>query len=133
MFDWRTGTVEVHRTPTAGYDVALEPAGWDYRVLAPVLAGGIAVIGDPDVYATAGDTRIADVEVDPDGVAVTVLGAGERVRVVGWSERPISAAAWSPAGGSSDLAVTRDDGTGAWEVAVEIGGAGWSKLHFRAI
>ena len=31
VFDWRTGRVEV--LPADGaYDVALEPAGWDYRV-----------------------------------------------------------------------------------------------------
>ena len=132
VFDWRTGAIEVTRADT-GYDLALDPAGWDYRVVAPVLAGGLAVIGDPAVYATAGDTRIAGVEAEPDAVRVTVLGAGERVRVVVWAERPIAATAWSPAGGSSDLAVTRDDRTGAWETAVEIGAAGWSTLRFRPI
>jgi hypothetical protein len=132
VYDWRTGTLEVIAGP-AGYDLALDPAGWDYRVLAPVLAGGLAVIGDPDVYATAGDARVADVAAEPDGVCVTVLGAGERVRVVGWSERPISATAWSPAAESAPLAVTRDAAAGGWEVAVDVGAAGWSRLHIRAI
>ncbi len=62
VFDWRTGAVDV-LAADAGYDVALVPAGWDYRILAPVLAGEIAVLGDPGVYVCAGDTRIADVTV----------------------------------------------------------------------
>ena len=67
VFDWRSGRVDVMPADGA-YDVALEPAGWDYRVLAPVLPGGIAVIGDPALYACAGDARIADVAADGDGV-----------------------------------------------------------------
>ncbi len=98
-----------------------------------MLAGGIAVIGDPDVYASAGDTRIADVEVDADGVRVTVLGAGERVRVVGLVGAPDHGGRVVAGPGLVRSRGPRDDGTGAWEVAVELGGAGWSKLHFRAI
>ena len=41
-YDWRTGRVDV-LPRGGGYDVALDPADWDYRVLAPVLANGIAV------------------------------------------------------------------------------------------
>jgi hypothetical protein len=57
-------------------------------VLAPVLPGGIAVIGDPARYATAGDARLASVEALEDGVRFTVLGAGERVTIVGWADHP---------------------------------------------
>ena len=129
-FDWRTRRVEV--MPASGaYDVALEPAGWDYRVVAPVLPGGIAVIGDPALYATVGDTRVADVVVAEDGIVVTVLGAGERVRVAGWSERPISASAWSPAAGSTDVAPTHDPVTGQWELALDVASAGWTKVRIR--
>jgi hypothetical protein len=74
----------------ASYELELEPKSWDYRVLAPVL-GDIALIGDPNLYACAGDARIADVEVAENGVVVTVLGADERVRLVGWSRRAIAA------------------------------------------
>ena len=50
LYDWRTGRVEI--LPADGaYEVALEPAGWDYRIVAPVLPGDIAVIGDPALYA----------------------------------------------------------------------------------
>ena len=132
VFDWRRGRVEV--IPTDGaFEIALEPAGWDYRVLAPVLPGGIAVIGDPALYACAGDTRIADVEFDRDGVTVTVLGAGERVRIAGWSEHPIVARAWAPATGTRALESTHDAATGAWELGLDVSDAGWVKLHIAAI
>jgi hypothetical protein len=130
VFDWRRGRVDV--LPAGGaYDVALEPAGWDYRVLAPVLPGAIAVIGDPAVYACAGDTRIADVVSLGDGVTLTVLGANERVRIVGWSERPVAIDAWAPAAGRSEVASTHDVESRMWETAVDVGAAGWIKLDVR--
>jgi hypothetical protein len=130
VYDWRSGRVEV-LSREGGYDVALDPAGWDYRVLAPVLANGIAIIGDPDVYATAGDSRVADVEVNGDEVAVTVLGAHERVRLVGWSARPVAARAWAPSTGSMALDATYDAATGQWEVEVDIPSHGWTRLQVR--
>jgi hypothetical protein len=127
-YDWRTGQIE--QLPRgAGYDVALEPADWDYHVLAPVLAGGIAVVGDPDVYATAGDARIAEVALDGGDVSVTVLGAGERVRIIGWSAGAITARQWAPSTGATDVAVTHDGASGRWEVAVDVPPAGWTRLH----
>ena len=89
-------------------------------MLAPVLAGWIAVIGDPALYACAGDARVGDVVLDDPGhVTVTVLGAGERVRLVGWSAHPIAAHAWAPATAKTPVAATRDAATGAWELAVD--------------
>jgi hypothetical protein len=130
LYDWRSGRVDV--LPGDGaYAVELEPAGWDYRVVAPVLSVGIAVIGDPAVYACAGDTRLADVAVDGREVVVTVLGAGERVHLVGWSRSPIAAHAWSPAAGASEVATSYDGGSGQWGLAVEIGDAGWAKVRIR--
>jgi hypothetical protein len=79
VYDWRRGTAEV-LPADGGYDVELDARDWDLRVLAPVV-GDVAVIGDPSLYACAGDARIADVS---DG-AVTVLGAGERVTLRVWS------------------------------------------------
>jgi hypothetical protein len=128
VYDWRTGGVDV-QPGDGGYDVALEPADWDYRVLAPVLANGIAVVGDPDVYATAGDSRVAEIALTDDEVVVTVLGANERLRVVGWSEGALTARAWSPRTGSARPAVTRDEASGRWEVAVDVPSAGWTRLH----
>lgn len=130
VFDWRRRRADV-LPQSGGYEVSLEPAEWDYRVLAPMLPGGIAVIGDPALYACAGDSRIADVVTDHEEVTVTVLGANERVHVVGYAENPISARAWSPAAGWSD--VEQLDATGAmWDVALDIGTAGWAKLHITA-
>jgi len=131
LFDWRTGRVEV-LPADGGYEVALEPAGWDYRILAPVLPGSLAVIGDPALYASAGDARVADIAVEGDGVAVTVLGAVEHVRLVGWSAAPIAARAWTPAHGAADVASTHDRVTGMWELALDIDATGWVKVHIRA-
>ena len=78
-FDWRAGTAEP-LDPGGGWDVALPAAGWDYRLLAP-LRDDVAVIGDANLFAPAGDMRIGDV----DGRRVTVLGApGERVTLTVW-------------------------------------------------
>jgi hypothetical protein len=127
VYDWRSGGVEL-LPREGGYDVALDPAGWDYRVVAPIV-GELAVIGDPEVYATSGDSRVNDVELESDGVAVTVLGANERVRIVGWSARPVVARAWAPSIGSTSLDATHDAATGKWEVAVDVPTAGWARLH----
>ena len=130
VFNWRTRRVDV--LPAGGaYEVALDPADWDYRVLAPVLPGAIAVVGDPNVYASAGDSRIADVAVEPTGVTVTVLGAREIVDIVGWSERPLAARAWSAAEGTTGVAVDYDTASGVWVLTLEIGDAGWAKLHLE--
>src|SRR5260221_8073747 len=114
VYDWRLGRVEVLEAGD-DYVVALEPAEWDYRVLAPVLPGGIAVFGDPALYACAGDARVADVVVEGEAVVVTLLGAGEHVRIVGWSRHAIRAHAWSPAAGRSEVEVTHDAVAGMWE------------------
>jgi hypothetical protein len=134
VFNWRTRRVDL--LPAGGaFEVALEPADWDYRVLAPVLPGAIAVIGDPNLYASAGDSRIADVvagDGDGDGdhgVTVTVLGAHERVDLVGWSQHPISARSWSASAGAAEVAVDHDGASGVWVLTLEIGEAGWTKLR----
>ncbi len=66
-------------------------------------------------------------------MTVTVLGAGERVRVVGWSRRPIGARAWSPVGGSSEIIPAHDAVTGMWELMVDVPDAGWAQLHVRLL
>ena len=132
LYDWRRRRVEV--LPADGaYEVDLETQGWDYRIAAPVLAGDIAVVGDPALYASAGDARIADVVVDRDEVVVTVLGAHERISLAGWSRTPISATVWSPATGAAEPVPTRDDGTGLWELAVTVGATGWAKVRIRHV
>ncbi len=130
VYDWRSRTVAVHAR-AEGYDVALDPQGWDYRVLAPVLGNGVAVVGDRDVYATAGDSRIAEVACDGDEVTITVLGAGETVHVVGWGVRSLAARAWAPSTGSAPVAVEHDAASGRWELAVDVPSAGWTRVHLR--
>jgi hypothetical protein len=129
VFDWRTRRVEVVSGESA-YDVALDSAGWDFRVVAPVL-GDIAVIGDPALYACAGDARISDVAVEDGGIVVTVLGAAEQVRLVGWSRAPIRARAWSPASGAVEVVVEYEARAHLWTAAVDVGDAGWANLHLQ--
>jgi hypothetical protein len=80
VWNWRAQTLEV-LDPDGGWDLSLDSLDWDYRVIAPIV-DGVAVIGDPALYATAGDTRLASI----DGATVTVLGSGETVDLVVWSE-----------------------------------------------
>jgi hypothetical protein len=113
----------------SGFDVALARAEWDYRVLAPVLANGIAVIGDPALYACAGDARVARITSDEETVVVTVLGARECVRVLGWARHPVVARSWSPADGSRALEIANDPETGSWELEITTADAGWTKVY----
>ena len=87
------------------------------------------MFGDRDVYATAGDGRIAEVAIDGDDVTVTVLGAGETVRIVGWSASPLAARTWAPSNGSVAATVSHDTPSGRWDLAVEIPPAGWARVH----
>ncbi|HZN15915.1 MAG TPA: hypothetical protein VFB78_16720 [Acidimicrobiales bacterium] len=80
VWDWRTQTVEILE-PGGGWDVDLPPLDWDYRVVVPIV-DGTAVIGDPSLCVTAGDMRIAAVTSD----RVTILGAGEDVELVTWTQ-----------------------------------------------
>jgi hypothetical protein len=125
VYDWR------HRSVTVadGFDVELAPLEWDYRVVVPVVREEIALIGDPNLYASAGDARVARVTASEPGITATVLGANEQITIVGWSARPVSATTWSPAHGTSAAPVTRDAASGRWEVEVNIGPAGWVHLH----
>ena len=129
LYDWRTGSIDV--MPRDGsYEVMLDPAGWDFRVIVPVLRGGLAVVGDPALYACGGDTRIADVAAAGDGVDVTVLGAGEPVRLIGTAPRPVSARILAPA---ADAAVVTDYDAdrSAWELELEVDAAGWTKIRIE--
>ncbi len=81
VWDWRRRTAELVEAG-GGWEVELGPHEWDYRVVVPVLAGGIAVVGDPDLFVPAGDRRLADVA--PDGTVVVTGAPGEVVRLVAW-------------------------------------------------
>jgi hypothetical protein len=83
-WDWRARTA-TRVTPDARWSVSLPREGWAFWVLAPVLASGLAVIGDVELLVPAGDARVEVAEV-PGGARVVVKGAGETVTIVGWSE-----------------------------------------------
>ncbi len=80
--DLRSGEIS---HPSSGWDVALDPGEWTHHLLAPVVAGGLAVFGDVAKHAPVGRTRISDITQVDDGVSLTVDGApGEAVVVSGW-------------------------------------------------
>src|SRR5690606_26311698 len=120
--------------PDDGFELALAPLDWDYRVLCPLLPGGLALVGDPDRYATAGDQRLAEVRATPAGVACDVLGAaGEAQTIAGWAERrPAAAHAWSPAAGRRPLAAAWDPDTQVWSLELALPETGWLALEVAA-
>jgi len=127
-WDWRRGCGEVV-APDGGFELELAPLDWDYRVLCPLLPRGLAVLGDPSRYATAGDRRLARVRPTPSGVAFDVLGAdGERVRIAGWAERRPRAA--TEAG--RPLALDWDGAASQWSVELAIGAPGALAIEVEA-
>jgi hypothetical protein len=122
-WDWRTGTA-TRLGGEAEFDVTLAREDWAHFVLAPVLDGDLAVIGDVTKFATAGDARIEihDDPVEPFGLRVVAKGANETVRVTGW-------AATAPE--STDATVHFDAGTGVWHLDVAVGRRGWQTARIR--
>jgi hypothetical protein len=82
VWDWRRRTAALVDRG-GGWDVELGPHEWDFRVVAPLLADGVAVVGDADLFVTAGDRRLS--QVAPDGTVVVAGAPGEAVRLVGWN------------------------------------------------
>jgi hypothetical protein len=80
IWNWRTQEFEV-LSPGGGWDVSLTPYDWDYRVVAPIV-DGVAVIGDPALYATAGDMRVHHA----DSGAIAVVGPDDEFDLVWWTE-----------------------------------------------
>lgn len=128
VWDHRTGTVTpVGPDGVLGLDLGRED--WAYRVVAPVVADGLAVIGDVTKFVPAGDARI-EVAVEPgDGpddaatVVLVVKGAGETVTVTGWARRPPTA----------DVGhLVHDGDTGRWDLTVDVGPRGWTPVRLRA-
>jgi hypothetical protein len=89
-YDWRQGRATVLAAGDS-WQVDLEHLDWDLRVLAPIPRCGLALIGDPTRYATAGDTLFAEVTDGDDRIAFELLG-GEPITVVGWSRAAPTAA-----------------------------------------
>lgn len=116
-WDWRDGTA-TRLGADARIPVSLAREGWTYLVLAPVLAGDIAVVGDTSKFVTAGDARIEVADVDG-GVRLLVKGAGETVTLTGWAARAPSA---------GDTPVAHDPATGIWTVSVAVPSRGWATV-----
>ena len=121
VWDWRARAA-TRVGPDARWPVSLPNEGWAYLVLAPVLDGGLAVIGDVTKDVPAGDARV---EVDPidGGVRLTVKGAGETVTVTGWAERAPSV---------EGVAVDHDPDSGLWRLLVAVPSRGWITVDLAA-
>jgi hypothetical protein len=106
---------------TGGWEVALDHLDWDLRVLAPIAACGLALIGDPTRYATVGDAVFSQVADAEDRIVFELLG-GDAITVVGWSAAPPSGARVRGANDVwQDVGVTWEDEV--WRVTVDPEGA----------
>jgi hypothetical protein len=112
------------------WTASLAQEEWTFHVVAPVLAGGVAVIGDVSKFVTAGDARIEVTERAghdelagrAGGITVVVKGAGERVTITGWAEHPPS---------RPDAPVAHDRTTGIWTTVVDVPARGWTSVELR--
>ncbi len=97
LFDWRARTVR-HASATDTFACRLDWQEFSVQVIAPVGAAGLALIGDPARWATAGDQRITGLRETASGIAFDVLGGSEeRVLLVGWALRPPrEVRSWTP-------------------------------------
>ncbi|HEX7355763.1 MAG TPA: hypothetical protein VF288_13145 [Mycobacteriales bacterium] len=121
-WDWRAGTA-TRLGPGAAWPVDLAREEWRYGVLAPVLRGGLAVIGDVSKFVTAGDARL-EISEQPGGVAVVVKGAGETVTVTGWAPaRP------EARGAHLTEPLSFDAVTGVWTVTLAVPSRGWTRAE----
>jgi len=122
VWNWRARTaarLDAHAT----WPVSLGLEEWTYLVLAPVLDGDIAVIGDVSKFVPAGDARL-EVATTDGAVRVVAKGAGETVTVTGWAATAPTASA-----GGSSVPVTFDPATGIWTLAVTVGSRGWASVE----
>jgi hypothetical protein len=120
-WNWRAGTA-TRLAPDATIPVRLEREGWTFHVLAPVLASGLAVVGDITKFVTAGDARI-EVSDMSDGVRLVVKGAGEVVTITGWAEATPT---------SPDGLVRHNSSTGVWTIDIEVPRRGWETITVDA-
>ncbi len=137
LYDWRRQTWQ-RLEEGGGWDCSLEFQDWDYRVVCPLLAGGIAVLGDADKYATAGDRRLAHIAVADGVVSFDVLGvAGTQVEVAGWSQqRPSAVRVWTPDGERVLAPSPQGEGwsweaSGAWRIRLHLGEIAWAQVRVK--
>lgn len=127
-YAWRSGAL-ARVEPDGGFDLELPKLGWDLRVLAPILPGEIAIVGDVSLYATAGDKRIAGIRGVAGGAEVDVFGApGESVRITGWAARRPARAELREPGARQALDVAWDAATGRFDVSLAVPASGSAQL-----
>ncbi len=118
---WPAGAPS-RQAPDATIPIRLEREEFDYVVLAPVLATGLAVLGDHTKFVTAGDARVEITETST-GVRLVVKGAGETVTITGWAERGPT---------SSQGRLQFEPSTNQWFLEVEIPSRGWAAVTVEA-
>jgi hypothetical protein len=118
VWDWRTGVATPSRSD-GSWTCTLASEAWAFHVVAPVLAGGIAVVGDVSKFVTAGDARVV-VSQFGGGVRVMVKGANERVTITGWAQRPPTRV---------DGDVQHDADSGVWTADVAVPARGWTTMQ----
>jgi hypothetical protein len=126
VWDWRARAF----VDAGPWPLAYGPEEWGYRVLCPRTGSGLAVVGDPDVFATAGRGRVHDVTEVEGGVRLRVLGAGEAVTIAGTAASTVTATTRTT--GDVEPAEVRTAPDGSFEVDVVIGPLGWAVLDLRA-
>jgi hypothetical protein len=132
VYDWRAGTFA--RAPADGaIEETLAYQEFGYRVLCPVLPGGVALFGDVSKFATMGDRRVAGLALADGGARCEVQGApGEHVVLSGCAPRPLRGAErWTPASGAEPLETTFDRATGGFRVRVPVGPLGIAGVTLR--
>lgn len=120
VWDWRAGTA-LRTTPAHSWTATLAPEEWTFHVVAPVLPGGITIIGDVSKFVSAGDARV-EVSAADGAVRIIVKGAGEQVTVTGWADH-------APHRADGDVAY--DASTGVWTTQVHVAPRGWSSVTLR--
>jgi hypothetical protein len=124
VYDWRSRNFE--RLPAdGGFEESLGYQEFGYRVLCPLLPGGVALFGDVTKWATLGDRRVSRVEAEDGELRFDVLGApGEVVALEGCAPgAPRRAVRWTSAG-SAPLHVSHEPATGRFRLAVPVGELG---------
>jgi hypothetical protein len=136
VWDWRRRCFE-RMDEGGGWDVALGFQEFDYRVVCPLLPGGITLFGDVEKWATVGDQRVTQIATLRGGLRFDVLGApGEEVEVLGMSEgAPKAVTLWCP-GEARDLALrqtgegfSHDAASGLLRVGLRVGAQGRTRVR----
>jgi hypothetical protein len=120
VWDWRERDVVAQ----GEWQLSYGPQQWGYRVHCPRTPSGIAVVGDADVFATAGRGRVRDVTATERGVRLRVLGAGETITITGVAPVEVTATARTTSD-ACELEVVRRDGD-RFDCSVDIGPIGWA-------